>query len=177
MGEGQPLKHREPRIDPWTDASLVTPLHAVRLLWNGAVLRKLCAASRQQLFIILAEDQIKGRLLNMKERYAVARRETTQKQQKRKDLPEEVEVAWGMKVMVTSNIQTDLDLANGARSEIIDIVLHASEPPISGDSTVQLEYLGQDVADLCNLLAWSQGGGHSTQAFHIYYANPSGPGV
>lgn len=113
----------------------------MRLLWNGAALRKWCAASRQQLFIIPAEDRIKGRSLNMKERYAVAGLETTQKRRKRKDLPEEVEVARGMKVMVTSNIQTDLDLANGARGEIIDIVLHASEPPVAGDSTMRLEYL------------------------------------
>ena len=33
----------------------------------------------------------------------------------------------GMKVMVTFNVKTDLDIANGARGEIIKIVLDENE--------------------------------------------------
>ncbi len=60
---------------------------------------------------------------------------------KRKDLPEQIELSIGMKVMVTTNIQTDLDLANGARGEIVDIVLHPDEPPVGDMSIVHLHHM------------------------------------
>ncbi|KAJ7246448.1 hypothetical protein C8J57DRAFT_1360503 [Mycena rebaudengoi] len=46
-----------------------------------------------------------------------------------------------MKVMVTDNIETDLDLTNGARGEIVDIVLDPDEPPIGDDPIVHLTKL------------------------------------
>jgi len=39
-----------------------------------------------------------------------------------------VEIAIGMQVMVTCNVETNLDVANGARGTIVDIVLHEDEP-------------------------------------------------
>ena len=42
---------------------------------------------------------------------------------KRKDLPETVEPAIGMKVMVMSNIATDLDITNGARGTVVNILV------------------------------------------------------
>ena len=39
-----------------------------------------------------------------------------------------MELAIGIKVMVTENIKTDLDVANGVRGEIVDIILHPDEP-------------------------------------------------
>jgi len=44
-------------------------------------------------------------------------------------LPGQLEFAKGMKVMVVINITTEADLANGARGEIVDIVLDPREPP------------------------------------------------
>ena len=38
-----------------------------------------------------------------------------------KDLAREAKLAIGMKVMITDNIETDLDITNGARGEIVDI--------------------------------------------------------
>jgi hypothetical protein len=35
-----------------------------------------------------------------------------------------------MRVMVTKNVETDLDITNGARGEIVVIVLHEDKPPI-----------------------------------------------
>ena len=35
-----------------------------------------------------------------------------------------MELAIGMKVMVTTNMETDLDITNGARGTIVDIILH-----------------------------------------------------
>ena len=47
----------------------------------------------------------------------------------------------GMKVMVTSNIDTDLDIANGARGEITKIVFDEHEPEFSfDDPTVKLTF-------------------------------------
>ncbi|KAJ7112356.1 hypothetical protein C8R44DRAFT_742034 [Mycena epipterygia] len=37
-----------------------------------------------------------------------------------KDLPNVIEIAIGMKVMVTSNIEADLDITNGALGEIVE---------------------------------------------------------
>jgi hypothetical protein len=52
-----------------------------------------------------------------------------------------VELAVGMKVMVTENVETDLDLTNGARGEIVSIVLHPDEPPPGDESVVTLKHL------------------------------------
>ena len=46
-----------------------------------------------------------------------------------------------MKVMVTENIEIDLDLTNGARGEIVDIVLHPDEPPVRDEPVVHLKYM------------------------------------
>ena len=66
------------------------------------------------------------------------------KQNRRKrvnNLPDVVQTAIGMKVIVTSNIETDLDVMNGARGEIIDIILHLDEPPLGDDPIVTLQHL------------------------------------
>ncbi|PSR70805.1 hypothetical protein PHLCEN_2v13327, partial [Hermanssonia centrifuga] len=79
--------------------------------------------------------------LTLAERYAVACRSKTESRRQRKDLPHTLELAKGMKVLVTENLQTDLDLTNGSRGEIMNIILHEDEPPISGDGVVYLKYL------------------------------------
>ncbi|GJF00157.1 ATP-dependent exoDNAse [Phanerochaete sordida] len=133
----------------WSQASLVTPRHGVRKLWNDASVRKHCAKTGETLFICPAEDRVKergrrARPLTLVERYAVAGRLKTKKKQGergRKDLPWTVELARGMKVLVTNNIETDLDLANGSRGEIVDIILHPDEPEWGTASTVHLKHM------------------------------------
>jgi hypothetical protein len=61
-----------------------------------------------------------------------------QQSRRNNDLPNVVKLAVGMKVMVTANIETDLDVTNGARGEIVGIILHPDEPPLSNDSIVTL---------------------------------------
>ena len=60
-------------------------------------------------------------------------------------MPHEIELAVGMKVMVTNNLETDLrvDVTNGAtRGEIFDIILRPDEPPLDGQqSRIELEFL------------------------------------
>jgi hypothetical protein len=126
---------------PWKDARLVTPRHAVCTQWNEAAARKWCHESGNQLLVCNAEDTISGHALSLKERYGVATRRKTEKRRKQKDLPMKVEIAKGMRVMVTDNVETDLDVTNGARGEIVDIILHPDEPPLGDDPIVQLKYL------------------------------------
>lgn len=52
-----------------------------------------------------------------------------------------VEIAVGMKVMVTQNVKMDLNITNGARGTIVKIVLHPDEPAIDDKSLVTLKYL------------------------------------
>jgi hypothetical protein len=44
--------------EPWNSASLVTPRHAVRRLWNEAAAQKECRESGEHLYICTAEDHI-----------------------------------------------------------------------------------------------------------------------
>jgi hypothetical protein len=46
-----------------------------------------------------------------------------------------------MKVMVTENLETDLDVTNGARGEIVNIILHPDEPPIGDEPIITLQHL------------------------------------
>ena len=45
-----------------------------------------------------------------------------------------------MAIEWTSNVQTDLDITNGARGTIVDIVLHPDEPLID-ENIIPLKYL------------------------------------
>ncbi|KAG1836487.1 hypothetical protein F4604DRAFT_1519928, partial [Suillus subluteus] len=128
-------------IEPWNDAALVTLQHAVQKVWNEAALRKHCQETRNILFICTAEDSIKGKGLTLPECYTVTMRNSINKRKRRQDLPDVIEIAVGMKVMVTQNIETDLDITNGARGTIVDIILHPDEPPISNESSVTLKHL------------------------------------
>ena len=125
---------------------LVTPRHAVRTKWNALASRKACRASGEQLFQCPAEDRITARgaaprELTLGERYAMAARMKTEKHRRKQDLPWIVELSRGMKILVTTNLETDLDVTNGARAEVVDIILHPDEPPIGNEPIVKLKYL------------------------------------
>lgn len=123
----------------WRDVALVTPRHAVRTQWNDAAVERHCKRRGVQLFICPAEDTMRGRSLTMLERYAAATKRSKRKGREEKaGLPDEVQLAVGMKVMVTVNVMTDLDVANGARGEIVDIILDPDEPTPSNTGTVKL---------------------------------------
>jgi hypothetical protein len=130
--------------EPWTNAPLVTPRHSVRTQWNQAAVRKWCQTSGERLFICRSEDTIQKRPLTTLERYAVASGGQTKKRHRKKvngGLPTTIEITKGMQVMVTTNIETDLDIANGARGEIVDIILHPDEPELPDTPIVTLTRL------------------------------------
>lgn len=107
--------------EPWNSASLVTPRHAVRRLWNEAAVRKKCRESGERLYICTAEDHIGNQELTLAEHYSVAAHARTEKRRKCKDLPWRIELSKGMKVLVTDNVEMDLDVTNGhgERSSIL----------------------------------------------------------
>ena len=125
---------------PWADASLITPRHAVRTRWNQAAAEKQCSDSGTHLFVCPSLDTIKGSPLTLEERYALA---SLPKKGRRRDkgLPDFIHLAIGMKVMVTNNLQTDLDITNGARGIIVDIILNPNEPPLEEGPTITLKHL------------------------------------
>ena len=79
--------------------------------------------------------------MTLAERYCVAACGKTEKWQKHKDLPWEIELAKWMKVLVTDNVETDLNVTNGACGRIVDIILHPEEPAIGNEPIVWLKYI------------------------------------
>ena len=125
----------------WSNASLVTPRHGVRRAWNEAALHKYCEENEGRMYICPARDTIKKRPLSLAERYGLALRMRAKtkfgkKRNIKNDLPEYLSIAIGAQVMVVQNIETDLDLANGARGTIIGIVLDPLEPDILEDQSI-----------------------------------------
>ena len=129
--------HDDYSTPPWSDAVLITPRHAVRTQWNEASLKRHCQQTKHQIFICSAEDRIRGQPLSNAEQIALQHHNTNKpySQTPKKDLPTEVRFAIGAKVLVTQNLDVDLDITNGARGEIVDIILHPDEPPISTSSS------------------------------------------
>ena len=86
--------------EPWNDAALVTPRHAVRVQWNNMALRKMCRESGQSIFVCRAEDTIRGRSIGMRERYTLEahRGKGNRRGRSSKDLPYQIEINIGMKV-------------------------------------------------------------------------------
>jgi len=57
--------------DPWNSAVLVTPRHSVRMKWNAEAIRQHCTKSKETLYIVRAEDTVKGTPLMLAERIAL----------------------------------------------------------------------------------------------------------
>ena len=128
--------------DPWNEASLVTPQHGVRNIWNDHVTHHWCQTSGHQLFECDTEDTIKGVPLDNNEKFILlSKKSDGSKQQRKKELPNRLLLAIGMKVLVMTNIETDLDVANGARREIVDVILHPDEDIDPAESVVKLKHL------------------------------------
>ena len=138
---------RCPRTDfnssPWKDARLVTPRHAVRIQWNSAAIRKYCARSSRRLYVFSAEDTVCGRPVTNDEKIAImTKTKGSQSHMERGGLMKEMELAIGAPVMVTLNIATELDVANGVRGVVEAIVLDEREHEVTSerDHIVRLRY-------------------------------------
>ena len=107
--------------------------------------QKWCTDSKSRLFICPALDTIKGSSLTLEERYALASPPKKGRRRHDKGLPESIHLSIGMKVMVTNNLQTDLDITNGAQGVITNIILNPDEPPLDEGSVVTLKHLPECV--------------------------------
>ena len=98
--------------------------------WNSMTARTRTQTLSITLIKCPAVDTVQGHQLTLEEKFAVAAKAKTGRGKNRHDragLADEVEVAVGMEVMVTFNESTDLDIANGARGHVIEIVLDPQE--------------------------------------------------
>ena len=78
-----------------------------------------------------------------------------------------------MKVMVTSNIATDLDITNGARGTVVDIVLNPEEPPLGDSSIIALKHLPQCVLVKLNRMCTTRLDGLDDGVIPIFPAKSS----
>jgi hypothetical protein len=130
------------KSEPWNKAVLVTPRNCVRAAWNRASVRRHCTATGELLYIFDAEDTVGNERVptNMEQKTILASMKTDDTAK----LPYRVEVAIGMEAMVTLNIATEADLANGSRGKIKDIVLDPREAlcntDVGKDGVVWLQY-------------------------------------
>ena len=128
---------------PWREAWLVMPQHTVRTQWNAAAIRKHCAESHHWLYICPSEDTIGGRPVTNDEKIAImTKTKGSRNEMGHGGLMKEVELAIGAPVMVTLNILTDLDVANGVRGMIEGIVFDECErlTITKEDHSIQLLY-------------------------------------
>ncbi|KAK0246522.1 hypothetical protein EDD85DRAFT_784129 [Armillaria nabsnona] len=126
---------------PWNQAILVTSRHRPKDEWNLASIRRHCDKTGHRWYNCPSEDTYgrKREPLSMEERLAVASVTTKASRQ----LADNVVIAVGMKAMVTMNIATQADLANGTRGVIESIVLDPRDlSPLVNDETgiVDLKY-------------------------------------
>jgi hypothetical protein len=127
--------------EPWNKAVLITSRHALRTAWNARALEAHCQESETLLVVSPAEDVVKRK--GMHARPLTSREEiiVRSKNPKGRKLPDTVELAIGMPCMVTMNVKTEHDLANGTRGQIVDIILDARERDIpNGANIVHLNY-------------------------------------
>lgn len=129
--------------EPWSEAFLVTPRHVVRNRWNEAQVSALCQRTQQPVLTCPAEDRVGNREMTIEENcaYLAQRQKRKMKEIDDKRLSDELQIAIGMKVMLTVNVDTDIDVANGARGVITGIWLHPDDTIDAGASSVRLRHL------------------------------------
>jgi len=129
---------------PWQDAILVTPRHTVRMKWNSMSAKTRTQTLQISLIKCPAFDTIQGLQLSLEEKFAVATKPCTGRGRNRREragLANEVIIAIGMEILITFNISTDVDVANGAHGQIVDIVLDSREEfNISMSHEIELKY-------------------------------------
>lgn len=126
-------------MPPWDECILITPRHAVRERWNEAAVKRHCKKTGNILYIAPAEDFLGSARgpLPLSTQVAVA----GLPEKKTGKLCDLLELAIGMKVMVTANIATEADVANGTQGTITEILLDSREPPLSlVEGIVHLKY-------------------------------------
>ncbi|KAF9505553.1 hypothetical protein BS47DRAFT_1306508, partial [Hydnum rufescens UP504] len=99
----------------------MTPRHGVHTEWNAAAAKLHSSSTKHQLFTSPAKDMVKKRPLTVAEHRGIALKPAQSGKSKMEPgrLPTAVDVAIRMHVMVTTNIDIDRDVANGACSKVV----------------------------------------------------------
>jgi hypothetical protein len=108
----------------WNDCVLVMSQNAVQTLWNKLMLQAHCHWMGYTHYIVDVSDSIEHSQLTNSQKVAIAHLKLEQTNH----LPNKVELAIGMKMMVLSNIAVAAGLGNGSCSIVTDIVLDPREP-------------------------------------------------
>ncbi|KAG8742906.1 hypothetical protein FRC10_000765 [Ceratobasidium sp. 414] len=124
---------------PWTDAVLVTPRCVVRNQWNEEASRSQCRRTGDRLVISHATDYYKGQPVTQTFAALIASRAMPGTSGNDPGgLPDVIHLARGMPVMVTANVETEVDVANGSRGIIEEIIVHSDEQN-AFDSSAELQ--------------------------------------
>ncbi|KAF8218696.1 hypothetical protein L208DRAFT_1180482, partial [Tricholoma matsutake] len=100
---------------PWSAAVLVMPCHSVQTRWNAAALHQHCALTSHPLYIVPVEDTMGKEKSSLSlEAWVIV---VGTKPMATEKLQQMVEIAVGMIAMVTLNIATEADVANGMWGE------------------------------------------------------------
>jgi hypothetical protein len=124
---------------------LVTAQHAVQMQWNELALRSHCRRTANMLYRFHAEDMTEGCPLRLKERWAVARHvfkdnSHTARLKRQGGLQKVIELALGCKVIITMNLDTDMDIANGVRGQIMEMWADPQEESGTMHSVQEMKY-------------------------------------
>ncbi|KAF5393247.1 hypothetical protein D9757_000682 [Collybiopsis confluens] len=126
-------QHQFPPVETAASEALYHLLNLARDSVDAQIGRTIC--EEFEIVVILKEQM---RLITFLERYTLALH--LGKKKTRKNLPDRVGMVIGVKVLVTRNIETDLDITNGARGEIVDVILDPREPePPEAAEVVELK--------------------------------------
>jgi hypothetical protein len=79
------------------------------------------------MYICPAEDSAHGAPLSPSQRLIVAQMPLKDTEH----LPTMIRLVKGMRIMITRNLATAVNLSNGSRGRIIDIMLDSREPPVT----------------------------------------------
>lgn len=122
---------------PWSESILVTSRNSVRSAWNEFMLMQHARRMSQFKYIVYAHDRTNGQPLTKQQRLMVVHLKLDQTNK----LLHKVELVIGMKAMVTTNISTEVDLANGSQGVVEDIILDPRETlEVSDSKIIRLEY-------------------------------------
>jgi hypothetical protein len=125
----------------WDEAILITPRHAVRRRWNDEALRRHCRRAGERIYFCPAEDSIGTRDVTKEEKWVIVNAANLKGGNAgSRTQPNMVTLAVGMRAMVTWNVNTELDVANGARGIITRITLDSRETADIQGHEVRLKY-------------------------------------
>jgi hypothetical protein len=124
--------------EEWRSAKLVTPRHIAKDLWNKRALENYSTRTGKQIYQWESEKTVHGEPVDGRTCYELEKHKQGRRGGKMQQ-PRFLAICEGADVMVTVNLDTDIDLANGTRGIVEKIVLADNEPPVGTEQVVKLK--------------------------------------